>query len=72
MLEYKESITLNPHLKAELYEHTDNGLKVILAENHSHSIVGYERVVLAGSANEQTTTQKRIVGILLTLFHECL
>ena len=68
MLEYKESITLNPHLKADLYEHTDNGLKVILAENHSHPIVGYERVVLAGSANEQTTTQK---GAAHFLEHMC-
>ena len=60
MLEYKESITLNPHLKADLYEHTDNGLKVILAENHSHPIVGYERVVLAGSANDKPPRKRAL------------
>ena len=68
MFGYKESISLNSHLQAELFEHSENGLRVVLAENHSHPIVGYERVVLAGSANEQTTTQK---GAAHFLEHMC-
>ena len=68
MFEYKESITLNSQLKVDKYEHSENGLTVLLAENHSHPIVGYERVVMAGSANEQTTTQK---GAAHFLEHMC-